>query len=96
VLKGEGKMEEDISNRATDISNKTIVVLVILTVLISVLGTFTVLGEVGAMKAQTMKAIPKSSSSSGQVSLTIVPNEAPLPPSNSVGYITLEILPREK
>jgi len=86
-------MEEDISNRATDISNKTIVVLVILTVLISVLGTFTVLGEVGAMKAQAMKTVHTGGSSSGQVSLTIVPEQPVLEPVASAGYITFEILP---
>lgn len=86
-------MEEDISNRPSDISNKTIVVLVILTVLISVLGTFTVLGEVGAMRSQAMKAIHTGDSSSGQVSLTIVP-EQPVPePILSSGLVTFEILP---
>jgi hypothetical protein len=75
-----------------DISNKTIVVLVILTVIISILGTLTVLSETGNIKGMSQQpAISKtSSSSSGQVSLGIVENK-PLS-SSSTGYVTIGIV----
>jgi hypothetical protein len=77
-----------------DISNKTIVVLVVLTVIISVLGTVVVLGEVGSVKAGPMQpnlASARGSSSQGQVSVTI--NERPKV-VNAAGLVTLDILPR--
>ena len=58
-----------------DISNKTIVVLVILTVIISILGTVVVLNEVSnaniVVLEKPLKDI-KSSTSQGKVSLEIV------------------------
>lgn len=73
-----------------DISNKTIVVLVILTVIISILGTLTVLSETSNIKGISQQpAISKtSSSSSGQVSLTIKEPDVPV---RSAGYVTLEV-----
>lgn len=88
-------MEEEISNTQGDISNKTIVVLVILTVIISVLGTLTVLKEVSDMKLQTFREMPRGGNSLGRVSLTIVPTE-PAAESASTGLVTLEIVPTEK
>jgi hypothetical protein len=86
-------MEEDISNKTGDISNKTIVVLVILTVVISVVGTLTVLREVSDTQARFAKAVPTSSSGSGQVTLTIVPDQPVPEPVASAGYVTFNIVP---
>ena len=77
---------------AEDISNKTIVVLVILTVIISILGTVVVLNEVNHLKIEPARVEARtSSSSSGKVTFTI--EERPEPVSSS-GYVTFEILPK--
>ncbi len=54
-----------------DISKKTIIVLVILTLVISLLGTWTVLNEVKNIR----KTTEDKSSAQGNVKLTILPNE---------------------
>ncbi|KYK26884.1 hypothetical protein AYK26_07110 [Euryarchaeota archaeon SM23-78] len=77
-----------------DISNKTIVVLVILTVIISILGTLVVLNEVNNLKAESFNTIGRGSSSSGRVSLEVIPREQPAL-GGSTGQVTLEILSRE-
>jgi len=89
-------MEEDISNNTGDVSNKTIVVLVILTVLISVLGTFVVLGEVSNIRLQSMHIRGGSVGSTGKVSLEIAASGPVAEPVNSAGYVTLEISPKTK
>jgi hypothetical protein len=89
-------MEEDISNTQGDISNKTIVVLVILTVIISVLGTLTVLVEVSGMQASNFKEIHRGGNSLSRVSLRVVPAEPAAEPSKASGYVALEILPTEQ
>ena len=89
-------MEEDISNNTGDISNKTIVVLVILTVLISVLGTLVTLNEVSNIRLQSMHIRGGSSSSTGKVSLGITPYSHVAEPVNSAGHVTLEISPKTK
>ena len=82
-------MVDENSDKTQDISNKTIVVLVILTVIISILGTLTVLSETSNIKAVGQPTImSKSSSSSGRVSLTIKEPEGPV---HSAGYVTLEV-----
>nr|MCK4929616.1 hypothetical protein [Nanoarchaeota archaeon] len=55
-----------------DISNKTIVVLVILTVIISILGTVVVLNEISNARIVALQR-PTASTSQGKVSLTILP-----------------------
>ena len=89
-------MEEEISNTQGDISNKTIVVLVILTVLISVLGTFTVLSAISNVNLQSLHTQPTSGSTMGKVSVTILgPGEKASTESlNSAGYVTLGIIPK--
>jgi hypothetical protein len=80
-----------------DISKKTIVVLVILTVIISVLGTFVVVSEVNALKAPSgaMTKAPTTGKPSnvgvGQVSINILP--APVS-DTATGKVTLTILPK--
>ena len=98
-------MEEQVSNMPEentqgDISNKTIVVLVILTVLISVLGTLTVLNEVKTQADALAKVTHKTSGTAvGQVSLTIsgpAPQTPKLEPTHSTGYVALTIVPTKK
>jgi len=79
-------MDEEVSN-TSDISNKTIVVLVILTVIISILGTVVVLNEVSNMKFQG-PATQKTSTSNGQVSFIITESKEPV---SSTGLVTFEI-----
>ena len=74
-----------------DISNKTIVVLVILTVIISILGTVVVLNEVSNARivvSQTPTA-SKGTTTQGQVSLTILPKPQV---DTTTGQVTLTIL----
>jgi len=78
---------------AEDISNKTIVVLVILTVIISILGAVVVLNEVSNLKVPVKTAITEGKST-GVVSLEILPREEPAM-KTSTGQVTLEIIPRE-
>jgi hypothetical protein len=71
-----------------DISNKTTVVLVILTVIISILGTMVVLSEVSNFKPVTETPAPvRQTTNTGMVSLGIVPQK----PTGATGYVTLEI-----
>jgi hypothetical protein len=71
-----------------DISNKTIVVLVILTVVISVLGTMVVLSEVGNFKPVNQpESMIGGANNVGQVSLEILPAKT----ASSTGYVSLEI-----
>jgi len=55
---------------AEDVSNKTVLVLVILTILISTLGTFTVTSSVSQYRSQ-VPVYEDSSSNTGRVSLSI-------------------------
>ena len=57
-----------------DISKNTIIILVILTVVISLLGTWTVLNEVNKIKF-TSPEVERESLSSGKIILTIDPPE---------------------
>ncbi len=69
-----------------DISKTTITVLVLLTLMISVIGTWTVLNEVNNVKAT------KASTAVGRVSLTVsAPPEAPQP-VDATGRVTLNLL----
>jgi hypothetical protein len=89
-------MEEEISNKPEDISNKTIVVLVILTVVISVLGAVVVFSEVGSIQLQSFHSHAGSESSTGKVSLEVLPRQPTAEPTSTAGYVTLELKPREK
>jgi len=78
---------------AEDLSRKTIVALVLLTVIISILGTWIVLEEVNNIQIQQQPPrLTTTSSSQGEVSLEVIgPKEKP-PASLSTGKVTLEIL----
>lgn len=107
-MTGEGEMEEAIpttensSNEAAapssvsagDVSNKTIGVLVILTVIISILGTIVTFNEMQTAIEKGPPAQAKSfsaaGSSGGKVSLTIKERQEPV---QGTGMVTLEILP---
>lgn len=67
------------------ISKSTILVLVILTVVISLLGTWTVLNEVNSVKVITPES-SKDSTSSGEVRLTVI---EPPEPVQSTGQVVL-------
>ncbi|MBU1321655.1 MAG: hypothetical protein KKF46_04820 [Nanoarchaeota archaeon] len=82
--KGEGE------NMADDISNKTIVVLVVLTVIISVLGALVVTNGIGKMDAGAQKPAVTTSSSQGKVSLTILPEPET---TTANGMVTFTVLP---
>lgn len=70
-----------------DISKTTITVLVLLTLMISVIGTWTVLNEVNSVKV-----ISQGSSSSGVVSLNIQPPISQSEPVAASGKVVLNIL----
>ena len=76
-----------------DISNKTIVVLVVLTVIISILGTVVVLNEVtnADFDEQPLQEAVTLSSAQGEVKLTILPKQQG---DSATGHVTLEILPK--
>ena len=77
-------------NKNADLSQKTVVVLVILTVLISVFGTFAVLIE--SNNIQTEIGVKKTGSAKAQVSLNFInPNEQPEVPITT-GQVALEII----
>ena len=75
-----------------DVSKQTIVVLVFLVILVSVLGTFTVLQEVGNKDFSASKAttISSENKNTGEIKLYI-DNSEPLVTSSS-GEITLEVV----
>ena len=67
---------------AENISKNTIIILVVLTVIISLLGTWTVINEVNNVKTTA----PTQSSSSGQIKLTI---NTPPEPVQTTGQVVL-------
>lgn len=69
-----------------DISNKTIVVLVVLTVIISVLSTLVVLNEVSGLKTTNTLQVQKTSTTSGQIQLEIKDD-----PVSTTGLIIFKI-----
>ncbi len=75
----------------TDISNKTIVVLVLLTVIISVLSTLVVLNEVTNPSTSFSSQENTQSGGSAQVSLNIKPAPAV---DSATGRVTLSIKPK--
>ena len=78
---------------AEDVSNKTIVVLVLLTVLISLLSTMVVLNEVMNLRVGSGGEAQASNANVGKVSLEI----KPMPQSStSTGQVTLEIVHSEE
>lgn len=77
-----------------DISNKTIVVLVVLTVIISVLGTFVVLNEVNNLESPQVKTVATGKKAQGVVSFEVLPGEESKAMS-ATGQVVFEILPRE-
>ncbi|MBN2053111.1 hypothetical protein JW756_06410 [Candidatus Woesearchaeota archaeon] len=75
-----------------DVSNKTIVVLVILTVIISILSTFVVMGEVSNLELQSARQSSKVSSNSGKVTFAISEPVEPLPPMSATGQVVFRIV----
>jgi hypothetical protein len=81
-----------------DLSQKTIIVLVVLTVLISALGTFAVLNEVNTVKLYAPQQT--SGTTSGQAQLTILkPGDTGVSTpaiQSATGRMSLNILPPKK
>ena len=74
---------------AEDISKKTIVVLVILTLAVSLIGTFAVLNELADFEPERAPG-PYEPSSSGKVQLKLVPETGPLI-DDAGGTVALEM-----
>jgi signal transduction histidine kinase len=76
-----------------DVSNKTIVVLVLLTVIISVLGTAIVLNEINSadLKSKPLSDsyVKTNNDNQGQVKLTILPEKQA---TGATGQVVLEIV----
>ncbi len=70
-----------------DISKTTITVLVLLTLMISVIGTWTVLNEVNSVKV-----VSQPSRTNGVVSLNIHSPDQPMAPVAASGKVVLNIL----
>lgn len=77
---------------AEDISNKTIVVLVVLTVMISILGTAVVWDSVSKIKVDSakQKIVEGEKTSGGEVSFRVLPKEEP---ATGTGLVTFRIVP---
>jgi hypothetical protein len=78
-----------------DVSNKTIVVLVVLTVIISILSALVVMNEVQNINIGSGPRIENKNlggGNSGQVSFEIIKKE-PSIPSTGTGRVAFEILP---
>jgi len=80
-----------------ELSKQTLVVLVALVVLVSVLGTFTVMNEAGKVKVVEPTVVDQGTSSSqGRVSLTIAGAEgAGAYTDSTTARVALTIVPRE-
>jgi len=83
-------MEEDVSKR-------TVTVLVILTVIISVLGTLSVITSMNQYKTERQIVQVPETDGSGYVSLKILPRETEAVggAAASTGKVSLEILPKK-
>ena len=80
---------------AEDVSNRTVVILVVLTIIISTLGTLTVSSSVVSFKDAQ---VPDGGSrvQSGKVSLSIVGDDAPEPVQRSAAPVTGNVILRVK
>ena len=99
MVNDEVKKEDNSTNTAsmTDISKNTIIVLVVLTVVISVIGTFTVMYEMNNVK--TVAEAPKSASANVRLSILpqgTLPEQPTESLSQSTGRVALNILPNSK
>jgi hypothetical protein len=77
------------SSEGTDISKTTITVLVLLTLMISIIGTWTVMSEISSAKVVQQEP----ARSTGQIRFSIT--EAP-PPKTATGNVALDIRPSVK
>jgi len=88
-------MDEEIS-QSDNLSKKTIVVLVILTVIISVIGNLVVMNEVSSIKSapssqKTLAPAKNPLRPTGQVEITI---QSPPQQDSATGMVSLTILPK--
>ena len=76
---------------ADEISKTTIVVLLILTILISVIGTWTVVTSLSAVPAGQQNA--PAQDNTVRISLTVEPQPEPAVPITGNAVLSLEVLP---
>ncbi|MBU0758409.1 MAG: hypothetical protein KKF44_10150 [Nanoarchaeota archaeon] len=75
-----------------DISKSVVIILVILSVVISMVGTWVILGEVNSM--QSAPVLRGESSQAGQVKLSIIDKN--LPAATAIGQVSITILNPEE
>ena len=72
-----------------DISKNTLLVLVVLTIVVSLLGTWTVINEAGKVRVdQSVPSSPTEDTATGKVSLTITPPQE----VSATGQVVLTIV----
>ncbi len=72
-----------------DISKNTLLVLVVLTIIISLLGTFTVINEAVKVGSHDSTPVKEEGKTTGEVKITIV---GPSEPVGATGQVTLNII----
>ncbi len=72
-----------------DISKNTLLVLVVLTIIISLLGTFTVINEAVKVGSYDSEPLEKEGVTTGEVRINIV---GPPEPVGATGQVTLKII----
>jgi len=76
-------------NNKRGTSNKTVAILVIASLLITIIGTWTVLSQISILNTKMRTNTPNYDS--GKVQLTLMPTNTP----NAVGEVKLNINPKE-
>ncbi|MBN1275748.1 hypothetical protein JXA12_05685 [Candidatus Woesearchaeota archaeon] len=71
-----------------DISKNTLLILVVLTIIVSLLGTWTVINEAGKVRADAAPAVVGEASTTGKVAIDVA---APPEPVSSTGRVVLNI-----
>ena len=74
----------------TDVSKKTVLVLLVITVLVSVVGTWTVLNS---LSSSNVEWTAQSQPAGGEVSLNVIAPAAPMEPSIETGNVVFNVLP---
>lgn len=75
---------------ANDVSKRTVLVLLVITVLVSVVGTWTVLNS---MDSTHVEWTAKGEPSAGQIKLNVLPDSTP-EPDLTTGNVVFNVLPQ--
>lgn len=86
-ITSQAEVTNSVPSDSNDISKTTITILVLLTLMISIIGTWTVLNEVN-----NVKIVSQESTSSGIVSLNLQSPNQPTEPVAASGRVVLNIL----